>query len=90
MTKKTFCALLPDGSTKKRTTSRIFTHVIAVIEDPTIRACTTPSWGITTWCGRFDLAESEANKARNKPYWADVRIIECTVERDPQGMTEVV
>ena len=78
MTKRTFNVLLPDGTTATRTTSRTYTHAIAVIENPEVRAC-TPRWGITTWCGRPDLAESEARKARGKSCWADVRVIECTV-----------
>lgn len=65
----TYRATLPDGKVVTRTTTRNYTHIVAILYPTTNydveRGSTFTGefhWGMFGWCGRLDLAQKTAAK----------------------------
>lgn len=80
--KHTYNATLPDGRIVTRTTDRIYTHVIAVINDSPFS--TRQNWGAAAWAGRPDLAEKDVAKYSK---WNFTRVVAIPVNNPRPELT---
>ena len=55
-------------------------EAILVQYEATLAAGYDKSWGAYTWCGRYDLAVQQADKARKTGYGLQVRIAEVVAK----------